>query len=211
MAERRAHQPKHDVEHGKPDQRDHDIEGERVVEADRPDAAALQAAEAVFAAGHLAPAEGDGVGQRGERQRQQREVDAAPAQDDDARDRRQHGYRDHRQQQRQPDLAAEPVQLDQARGIGADAEPGGVAERHQPGVADAQIERRGRDRENHYRDRGVQRQVEQLHDERQRDQREARDHQRSVFLRGRDRHSNFSIRSPSSPRGRSISTTNIST
>ena len=35
--------------------------------------------------------------------------------------------------------------------------------------------------------------------------------QRAIFLRGRDDHSNFSIRSPNSPRGRTSSTRNIRT
>ena len=115
MAERRAHQPEQHSEHAKRDQRDDDVIGERVVEADRPDAAALQAAEAVFAAGHVAPAERDGVSERGERQRQQREVYAAAAQDDKTHQRRQDRDHDHRQQQRQPYLAAEPVAAESAR------------------------------------------------------------------------------------------------
>ena len=84
MAERRAHQPQQQIEHAEAEHGDDDVIVQRIVEAERPDAAALQAAEAVLAAGHRGPAEGDGVGQRRQRQRQQREVHAAPAQDDDA-------------------------------------------------------------------------------------------------------------------------------
>ena len=181
VAERRAHHPQQNVQHGEAYQRDHDVEGEAIVEAERSDAAALQAAQAVLAAGHVAPAKRDGVGERGKRQRQQREVNAAPPQDEHADEGRYDGDEDHRQKQRQPDLVAEPVQLDQSRGIGADAEPGAVAERHQPGVADAQVEPHGRDRQDDDHGRRIQSQSEHLHGERQRDQGGRRDQQRPVF------------------------------
>ena len=170
VAERRAHDAKQHVENGEPDQRDDDVIGQRIVEIERPDAAALQAAEAVLAAGDVAPAERDRIAERGQRQRQQREVDAAAAQDDDADDGRGDRDEHHRQQQRQPDIAAKPVELHQSRGIGADAEPGAVAERHQPGVADAEIEAHRRDRQRHHHDAGVEREPERLQAERQRDQ-----------------------------------------
>jgi len=44
MAERRSHQAKQHIKHAQRDQRDGDIIGEHIVEAERADAAALQAA-----------------------------------------------------------------------------------------------------------------------------------------------------------------------
>ena len=211
MAEWRARQPQQQIEHGERDYRNDDVIVERVIEVVRPDAAALQAAEAILAAGQFGPAERGGVSQRRQRQRQQRKIHAAPPQDDDAYEgccRRDH---DHRQQQRQPDLAAEPVELDQPRRIGADAEPGAVAERHQPGIADAEIEPHRRDGQRHHHGAGVVGQPKRVQAERQRDHRERRQQQRPVFCRRRYRHSNFSIRSPSKPRGRTSSTRNIKT
>src|SRR5512134_330610 len=183
-----------------------------MVERDGADRAPLQAAEAVLAAGHLGPAEGDRVGERRERQRQQREVHAAPAQDQHADDRGEHGDERHRQQDRHGDLAAEPVLLGERGGIRADAEPGAVPEGREPGESHEQVESHGRDGEAHHDGGGVHRQPDHGHDERQCDQCERAYPQRAV-LRERlaGRHSNFSMRSPSKPRGRNSSTRNIST
>ena len=183
-----------------------------IVERDRPDRAALEPAQSVLTAGHFAPAECDGVGQRRQRQGQQREVHAAPAQDENADGGRQDGDEDHRQQKGQPNLAPEPVQLDEACGIGADAEPGAVAERHQAGVAHAHVQTHCRDRKDDDHSGGVHAQTEHVHDERQGDERNRGEQQRLVLRMGLgDFHSNFSMRSPSSPRGRNNSTRNIST
>ena len=88
MAERRSHQPQQHVKNSQTDQRDDNVIVERIVETERSDAAALQPAEAVFAAGDAAPAERDGVAQRGKGQRQQGEVYPAAAKNDEASDRR---------------------------------------------------------------------------------------------------------------------------
>ena len=162
MAERRAHQPQQQIEHAEAEHGDDDVIVQRIVEAEWPDAATLQAAEAILAAGDRGPAEGDGVGQRRQRQRQQREIDAAPAQDDEADEGRDHSDDDRRQQQRQEDVVVEPVALDQPGRIGADAEPGAVAERDQPGVADAEVEPHRRDGKRHHHGAGVERQPEQI-------------------------------------------------
>ena len=122
------------------------------------------------------------------------------------------GDDDRRQQQRQQDVAAEPVALDQPRRIGADAEPGAVAERDQPGIADAEVEPHRGDGERHHHGSGVERQA-------QADSRpngstmtaSAASSSGRYFGRRGACHSNFSIRSPSSPRGRTSSTRNIST
>ena len=209
MAERRAHQSQQGIKDAKPDQRSDDIIGQRIVEAERADAAALQAAQAVLAAGDFAPAERGRVGERGERERQQREIDAATAQDDETDDRGRDGDHDHRDQQWQPDLAGKPVQLHQARGIGADPEPCAVAEGDKAGIADAEIEAHRRNRERHHHDAGVERQPAGAQCERQYDHADRRKQKRPVLRGGRKSHSNFSMRSPSSPRGRTRSTRNI--
>ncbi len=181
MAEWRAHQPQQQIKEAQAKHRDDDVVVQRVIEIEGSEMAALQAAKAVLAAGQIAPAECGGVGEGRQCQRQQREVNAAAAQDDDADECRRHGYHDHRQQQRQPDLAAEPVELDQPCGVGADAEPGAVTERYEAGVADTEIEPHRRDGERHHHDSGVEREPQQLQDEWQHDDRERRQQQRPVF------------------------------
>ena len=210
MAERRAHQPQQKIEHAEAEHGDDDVIVQRIIEAERADAAPLQPAEAVLAAGDGGPAEGDGVGQRRQRQRQQREIDAAPAQDDEADEGRDDGDDDRRQQQRQEDIVAEPVALDQPRRIGADAEPRAMAERDEASIADAEIEPHRGNGERHHHGAGVERQAEQIEAERQRDDGKRGQQQRAIFFGGAC-HSNFSIRSPRSPRGRTSSTRNIST
>src|SRR5207342_2580243 len=83
--------------------------------------------------------------------------------------------------------------------------------RHQPGIADAEIEPHGRDRQRHHHGSGIVGQTERTHRKRKCDQCEGRQQQRPILGDRRELHSNFSIRSPSSPRGRTRSTTNIST
>ena len=73
------------------------------------------------------------------------------------------------------------MQLHQARGVGTYSEPGAVAERHQPSVADAKIEPRRRDRERHDHGPGIQRQAERPQGERQRDGSQSREQQRTIF------------------------------
>ena len=212
MPERRAHHAQQSVQHAERNQGDQDVVGQRIVEIDGPDAAALQAAEAVLAAGHLAPAEGDGVGERRQRQRQQREIHAAPAQDEASHDGRQHGDQCHGEQDREPDLPVVPVLLDQRGGIGSDAEPRGMAERREAGVADQQVEPQPRDGQDHHQAGGVDRQAQCAHGKRQGNQRDHRHPQRPVLGNPTEvAHSNLSMRSPSRPRGRSSSTRNIST
>ncbi len=94
MPERRARQAQQQKEHRERDQRDKQVVGEGIVEIDRSDAAALEAAKAILAAGHIGPAERDRIGESGQRERQQREINAAPAQDQEADDERQGGDKD---------------------------------------------------------------------------------------------------------------------
>ncbi len=212
VPERRADDAQQAVQHAERDQGDDRVVDERVVEGDRTDAAAREAAETVLAAGDLGPAEGDGVGERRERERQQREVHAAPTQDEDAHDGGERGDEHHREQDRDRDLVVEPVLLDERGGIGADAEPGAVAEGREPGEPDEQVEAHRRDGEDHHHRGRVHRQADHAHDERQGDERDRPDQERAVLpARPGGRHSNFSMRSPSRPRGRNSSTRNIST
>ena len=122
-----------------------------------------------------------------------------------------HGDDDRRQQQRQEDIVVEPVALDQPRRIGADAEPGAVAERDQPGVADAEVEPHRGDGERHHHGAGVERQAEQMQANGSAMTASAASSSGRYLAAERACHSNFSIRSPSSPRGRTSSTRNIST
>ena len=111
-----------------PDRRAQDVVGDRVAEIERPVAAAHEAAQPVLPAGDLGPAKADRVGQRGERKGQQREIDAAPAQDQRAHHSRQQGDEHDRKKQRQQELPVQPVLLRERRGIGADPEPCAVAD-----------------------------------------------------------------------------------
>ena len=209
VPERRTRHAQQQIEHAECDQRDQDVVGARLVEIDRPDAAALEIAETVLSARHVAPAEGDRVGQRRERECQQREVHATPAQDEKTDHERENRDKQHREDDRDRDLTRKPSQLRERGRVGADAEPCAVAERRQPGVADEQIEPESRDGEDHHDRGGAGGQAERAHRERQHGQRDRGDPQRPVLCERV--HSNFSMRSPSSPRGRTSSTRNINT
>ena len=212
VPERRAHHAQQAKQNAQRDHRHERVVGEPIVQIDRAERAALETAQTVLAAGHLAPAEGDGVGQGRQRQRQKREVNPAPAQDERANDGRQHRDEGHRQQDRKNDLVVQPVLLGERGGIGADAEPGAVAEGGQARIAHEQVQTQGRNGENDHERRGADRQPEQAHGKGQRNERGRRDQQRAVLgVHAARAHSNFSMRSPSRPRGRSSSTRNIST
>ena len=75
-------------------------------------------------------------------------------------------------------------------------------------MADQDVERHAGDREHHDVDRGAQRQASEIERERKDNQRQRGDDERHMILAHR-RYSNFSMRSPSSPRGRSSRTSAI--
>src|SRR5213593_1127265 len=123
------------------------VEGERGVERDR-DAGERQRrqgdpAEAVVAAGPVGEVESDEVEELGERECQHREVDATPAQAEEA------DQRAARRREAEPRREPEPQRADlelrerDTGAIGAEPPVGGVAEGEQPRVAVEEVEAEG--------------------------------------------------------------------
>ena len=158
-ADRRAMKaPQQDADRH-PDRCHHPIIDDVTLEVDAKHGGAGDAAEPAFTAGEVGPTIGDGEQQCGEGQRQQREIHTATAQDQRAREGGNDGDEGNREQCRQYDAPAEPIELAQGRRIGAKPEPGSVAERNEAGIADQDIETHTGDREHHHVDRGAQRQA----------------------------------------------------
>ena len=80
VAKRRADDAQQHVKHSKADQADERQVHGRMLQIDGADGGPHDATQARFAAGKGRPAKGDGEGERRQRQGKQREVDAAPAQ-----------------------------------------------------------------------------------------------------------------------------------
>src|SRR5205809_621574 len=100
-------------------------------------------AEPVVAAGLVGQVEPDEVEELGERERQHREVDAAPAQAEEA-DRRAARRREAEPcREREPQRADLELRERDARAVGAEPPVGGVAEREQPRVAVKEVEAEG--------------------------------------------------------------------
>ncbi len=159
------------VDYGKADHCHEDIEGPGAVEIGDAPVGANHAAEAVLAAGEVRPAEGDGEGNRRHRQCQQREIDAAPSQNQKAEACRHDADEENGKGGRQQELAREEMALRQHRRIGADAEEGAVAEGNEAGVSDEDVQRHGGDGEDHNVRRRGQRQADRQHEDGQDDER----------------------------------------
>jgi hypothetical protein len=129
------------VDHREADQRDQGVVSAIVVQVQRAEPAALEAAQAAFAAGERSPAKGHREREGAQRQRQQREVHAAPAQHEEPDRHGEHRHERDVEQQRQQHLPAEPVLLRERRRVAADAEPGCVPEGDEPGRAHQQVQR----------------------------------------------------------------------
>ena len=209
VAEGRAdHAPDQDggEEH---DDRGHDVERGLIVEIDAQQVGPGDAAEAVLAAGERGPAVDDVEGHRGEREREQREVDAAPAQDEEADERPVSAARATAKAiARRKELGRE-VELEQRRGVGGEPEERAVAEREQAGVAEQQVEAEADQHEQRDLARDRDRQAERAGEERQDDERRREDQER-VAEDPEAAHSSFATFSPISPRGRSSRTRTMS-
>ena len=95
--------------------------------------------QSVLAAGHGGPFEGDLEGDLGEGEREQREVQSAPAQDDRADREREQSREDGREHERRRARCRSRPQDAERGGIARAAEEHGGAERHEAGVADQQV------------------------------------------------------------------------
>ena len=168
---------------------------------------ARDAPQPVLAASERRPPKRDRVGQRRERQRQQRKIDTAPAQHQEADQHRCHEQEREREQCRPQHRAAEPMPLRERRRIGTQAEPRAVAERDQAGLPDQHVERHAGDRENDHIGGAGEREPAGEQRKGKAGARQRRDQGRRAQ---RDLHSKRWIRSPNSPRGRNNSTSSIS-
>ena len=159
------------MHHRESDQRDQSVVDPAVLEVDAEPVGAGYAAQSVFAAGKCRPAEGNRIRQRGERECEQRKIDAAAAQheksDDDAGD----GEERKREQRRPQHGSRKPVPLRERRRIRAEPEPGAVAEGDEPGMANQHIERHARDGKDHHIGGAGHRQSAREQRERQHDHR----------------------------------------
>jgi len=136
-------------QHQERDCRDEPVIGRRGFQIEAEQRRAGDAAKPVLTAGNFRPAKRNRIEHRRQRQRQQREIDAAPPQDQIAE--RGRNYRD--------DQGAcnggtekrimHPVALDECGRIGREPKPGAMAKRHQPGIADQDVERHAGDCEDH--------------------------------------------------------------
>ena len=103
--------------------------------------------QAVLAAGERGPAVDDVEHHGGERQGEQREVHAAPAQHEEADDQPGQRRERDRERDRQEKGARREVDLEQRRGVGGEAEEGAVPEREQARVAEQEVEAEADQRE----------------------------------------------------------------
>jgi hypothetical protein len=180
-AGRRAVKAPEQVADGEADRRDHAVIRPVIFEVDAEHARARHSSEPALAAGELGPAIGNGEQQRGERQREQREVDSATAQNERARQRRRHRNEQDRKQRRQDDVAGKPVPLAERGRVGAEPEPGAVPERDESGIADENVQPHAGDGEDHHIDGRAQRQAHHIEHERQQGERQRGNDERRLL------------------------------
>ena len=157
------------------DHRDERVVGRVALQPEADDVGPDDAAKTVLAAGHGRPAEGHDVHHGGQRHGQQREVDAAPAQDEIAE---AHG--DERDQDQGATIGSsiEPgisFALQQRGDIGAKPEPGAMSERDEARIPDENVERHAGHGEDDDLGRRRDAEADRLQRERKRDERRGRD------------------------------------
>ena len=145
---------------------------------------ALEAAQAVVAAGHRAPLERDVIKHLAEGDRHHGEIDAAAAHQQHAKQRADDAAEERAGDDRNRRAQHRPFE-DEAGAIGAEPEPGGVTERQHAGEAEQEIERHGGEAEHQHAaaERGVA--AEQRHPERRRDERRPDGRERGDVQPGR--------------------------
>ena len=102
---------------------------------------ACDAAKSVLAAGHFGPAKRHRIKHRRERQRQQREIDAAPPQDQEAERHGNHCDNCNADDGRAEERIVHPVTLQQRGRVGREPKPGAVAKGHEAGMSDQNVQR----------------------------------------------------------------------
>jgi len=119
------------------------------VERDARERRPRDAAQAVFAAGHFRPAKRHRIQHRRQRQRQQRKIDTAPAQNQEAEHERDNDHERQADQRRQHERARRKSALRHSDCVRREAEPRAVPERREPGVTHQDVQRHARQREDH--------------------------------------------------------------
>ena len=181
VADRRAVEAPEQADGEKSEAGDHPVVGPRAGEIDAEDRGPHHAAKAALAAGHRGPAERDREQHGGEREGEQREIDAAAAQDQKARQPREHRDDEHREQRRDDDVAGKPVALRQRGGVTRETKERAMAKRDETSVANQNVQPHAGHREEDDIGRGGQREAERKQHERQREQRDGGDQQRNDF------------------------------
>src|SRR5262249_59568797 len=106
-----------------PDCGDGPVVGAIGFEIEAQHARSRDATQSALAASELGPAVADGEEERGQSEREQGEIDAAPPQDQRTGEERARRNKDDREQERQNDRAREPVPLAQGGSISSQSEP----------------------------------------------------------------------------------------
>jgi hypothetical protein len=207
--ERRVDEPPDTRAREEYDQGTEQIERAVIVEIDAEQVWPGDPAQPVLAAGERGPAKHDVENQGGERQGEQREIDAAAAQHEEPDDQAGKRGDDDREQDRDDEAAGPDQQLKQRRRVGGEADERAVAKRQQARVAEQQVEAEADQREQDDLGGDEGRKADRLHGKRQDPQRGGQDHER-VPQDAEAVHSSRSSRSPISPRGRSSSTSTMS-
>ncbi len=143
-----------DEQHHQRDDADEPVVIRRRFQIDPEQRGTGDAAKPVLAAGDLGPAKRHHIEHRGQCECQQREVYPAPSQDQVAERRRDRSNHNQPKQRRPDKRSRHQAALGDGRGIGRKPKPGAMAERHQSGMTDQDIERHAGQCENHDLGRG---------------------------------------------------------
>ena len=193
------HHPPEQPGHRERDGGGHVVEAELVLDVEPEEGHARHAAEPVLPAREGRPAIDDGEDHRREGEGEEREVDAAPPEREEA-DHHPEGRREQRAQPHwQEHVAAQPVDLQQRRRIGGQPEEGSVTEGDEAGIAEQGVEAEPDQREDHDLGRDPVRHADRPHREGQDEERQREDRQGMAQAAG-GAHSNRSNFSPIRPR-----------
>jgi len=173
--EGRAHQPVEQVGADHDPDEDEEVERHRVEQVEAQQGRSPEPTQAVLAAGHVGPAEDDGVEHLREGEGKQREVHAARAHHQGAQNDAQQQRRQRADQDRQDDVVPQEVLLRQHGDVGAGAQVGHVAEGNHARVAEQQVEGKGEQRGGDDLGRQRRHDAERLQEKRQHGQHERHD------------------------------------
>ena len=184
------------------------VEGELAFDRQSEQRPPRDPAQPILPAGEGRPPEGHREDQGREGEREQGEVDAAPAQGQEADDQAHRRGEEGAEGDGREHVAGQVVDLHERGGIGSQPEEGAVAEGKETRVAQEQVEAQAHQGED--RDLGGQAlgHAYGAHGPRQQEQRRSQEDEWLIEARGRA-HSKRSKRSPMSPRGRTSRTSTM--